>query len=232
MSAGRSALRHNRHQALLLPLSTPVSQCRKSGGTGESQGNVQPVSAVPLRMTRSIDIVVNSFSDMWSELAKSGTHPPYMLIDCSGSKGAAKLPRHVCHEFDCLFAGKLANELEECWPLSCWSKSFGTDIKTTVEKLLAIQVVTLPTDSVTNEKPGQGFAQLHRHFRKFNVVQGPNNKQLFFRYYDPRLIYNVLQALDFQQVTEFFGPLKALVVAETGGRTITIKAAELAGQAA
>lgn len=185
-------------------------------------------------MTRPIDIVVNSFSDMWSELAKSGTPPPYMLIDCSGLKGGvAKLPRHVCHEFDCLFAGKLANELADVGPYLGRLKSFGTDIKTTVEKLLAIQVATLLlTDSVTNEKPGQVFAQLHRHFRKFNVVQGPNNKQLFFRYYDPRLIYNVLQALDFQQVTEFFGPLKALVVAETGGRTITIKAAEFAGQAA
>ena len=85
---------------------------------------------------------------------------------------------------------------------------------------------------MTNEKPGQVFVQLHRHFRKFNVVQGPNNKQLFFRYYDPRLIHDVLQALDIQQVTEFFGPLKALVVAETGGRTITIKATEFAGQTA
>jgi hypothetical protein len=176
---------------------------------------------------------MSTFSETWSDLANSGRFSPYVLIDCAGLQGGStKLPRHICFEFDCLFAGRLATELADVGPYLGRLKSFARDIEKTVENLLAIQVGTLlVAEHGSNDIPSQAFAQLHRHLRKFNIVQGPNDKQLFFRYYDPRLIYSVLQALDSQQVNEFFGPINALVVTDTSGRTITIKATDFTNPA-
>lgn len=173
---------------------------------------------------------MSTFSETWSELAKSGRFAPYLLIDCAGLQGgAARLPRHICVEFDSLFAGSLATELADVGPYLGRLKSFAQDIEKAVENLLAIQIGTLlVAEHGPHDNPSQAFAQLHRHLRKFNIVQDPNGKQLFFRYYDPRLIYDVLQALDRQQVNEFFGPINALVVTQAGGRTITMKAEDFA----
>ena len=64
------------------------------------------------------------------------------------------------------------------------------------------------------------FSQLHRHFRKFNVVYDPDGKPLFFRYYDPRVIVEVLSVLEPQQLDAFFGPVESLVLVDGEARTV------------
>jgi len=49
--------------------------------------------------------------------------------------------------------------------------------------------------------------------RKFNVVYAPDGKPLFWRYYDPRVIVDVLKVLDDRQLEAFFGPMEHLCVA-------------------
>ena len=85
---------------------------------------------------------------------------------------------------------------------------------------------------VPEDKPGLGvtttFTQLHHRFRKFNTVEGPDGKQLFFRYYDPRVIVDVLKALNSKQIEEFFGALAAIALTSQNKQTITVSKDQLA----
>lgn len=170
-----------------------------------------------------------SFNDVWSSLAQPGKPMPFMLIDCAGIEGgAAQLPRHIFSEFECLFAGTLAVELGDVGPYLGRIKSFNTEVAKTVEDLLARQVgmLVLPEDNSLTRITAT-FSQLHRHFRKFNTVEGPDGTSLFFRYYDPRVIMNVLIALDTSQVEEFFGPVKAFMLTGKNKQTTTVSKEQL-----
>ena len=43
---------------------------------------------------------------------------------------------------------------------------------------------------------------------------------MFFRYYDPRVIVDVLTVLDTSQLESFFGPVQALVLVDNAKRAV------------
>lgn len=51
------------------------------------------------------------------------------------------------------------------------------------------------------------MAELHRHFRKFLLVQTEDGEELYFRFYDPRVLRIFLPTCDEAQLREFFGPV-------------------------
>jgi hypothetical protein len=163
-----------------------------------------------------------SFTEIWFSLAQPGKPLPFMLIDCAGFEdGAAQLPRHIFSRMECLFTGNLATELADVAPYLGQLKSFSTEVAKTVEDLLARHIGTLILPEVSpNEGTSTTFSQLHLHFRKFNMVNGPDNKQLFFRYYDPRVIMNVLSVLNKDQIEEFFRHVDSIVLTIPKGQTI------------
>jgi hypothetical protein len=158
---------------------------------------------------------VPTFEQFWSQLQQSGAALPYVMIDCAGVEGGAeRLPRAAFSEFECLFTGDLADELEDVAPYLGQALSWGEEVQAVIEDLMKRQVATL----VTLRPPPDGaeppsFAQVHRHLRKFNVVYAPDGKPLFWRYYDPRIIVDVLKVLDDRQLEAFFGPMEQLCVA-------------------
>lgn len=171
-----------------------------------------------------------AFTEIWSQLQQPGQPAPYVLIDCAGVEGGAeRLPRDIFDEFECLFTGDLAEELEDVAPYLGRLGSLGPEAQAVVEDLLARHLgilVTLPPPAGNDEPPS--FAAVHRHFRKFNVVYGPEGKPLFFRYYDPRVIIDVLKVLDEQQLNSFFGPMDQLCLAGVDGGIVQCEPA--AGQ--
>lgn len=48
---------------------------------------------------------------------------------------------------------------------------------------------------------------LSRHFRRFLMVKTEEGKQLYFRFYDPRVLRIFLPTCDTQQLKDFFGPI-------------------------
>ena len=62
------------------------------------------------------------------------------------------------------------------------------------------------------------LAGLERHFRKFLIVKQDGGGQLYFRYYDPRVLRIVLPTCDGGQLEEMFGPVKAYVVEDEDPR--------------
>ena len=162
-----------------------------------------------------------SFGEIWTGLKQAGGGTPYLLLDCAGlDAGAAALPRDACAELECLFTGELAQELADFAPYLGRVKDFEGDTPGVTEDLLKRHVGMLVVLPPAAEGEAPSFAQLHRHFRKFNVVYGPEGKPLFFRYYDPRVIVEVLSVLEPRQLDAFFGPIDSLVLVDAEARTV------------
>ncbi|GEO04184.1 hypothetical protein AAE02nite_18480 [Adhaeribacter aerolatus] len=50
-------------------------------------------------------------------------------------------------------------------------------------------------------------SELHLHFRKFLLVQTEEGEELYFRFYDPRVLRIFLPTCNEAQLREFFGPV-------------------------
>lgn len=162
-----------------------------------------------------------TFGEIWTGLKQAGGATPYLLVDCAGlDAGAAALPRDACAELECLFTGDLAQELADVAPYLGRIKAFEGEVPGVVEDVLKRHVGMLVVLPPTPEGDGPSFSQLHRHFRKFNVVYDPDGKPLFFRYYDPRVIVDVLTVLEPQQLRDFFGPVAGLVLTGASGAAV------------
>ena len=51
------------------------------------------------------------------------------------------------------------------------------------------------------------LAVLRSHFRKFLIVDAPNDESWYFRFYDPRVLARFLPTCDAAQLADFFGPV-------------------------
>ena len=58
---------------------------------------------------------------------------------------------------------------------------------------------------LTSDKP---LKDLRTHFRHFLTVKLPDGKQVYFRYYDPRVLRLFLPTCLPEETTQFFGPVK------------------------
>lgn len=56
------------------------------------------------------------------------------------------------------------------------------------------------------------FEECRRHFRKFLLVKTELGQQLYFRFYDPRVLKVFLPTCDKDQILEFFGPIESFIV--------------------
>ena len=56
------------------------------------------------------------------------------------------------------------------------------------------------------------MAELHKHFRKFLLVQTETGTELYFRFYDPRVLKVFLPTCDKQQTAEIFGPVNYFLI--------------------
>lgn len=52
------------------------------------------------------------------------------------------------------------------------------------------------------------FEDVYKHFRKFLTIKTEDGEQLYFRFYDPRVLRIFLPTCDAQQLREFFGPVR------------------------
>ena len=49
------------------------------------------------------------------------------------------------------------------------------------------------------------FTELHKHFRKFLLIKAEDGQELYFRFYDPRVLRLFLPTCDTGQIRELFG---------------------------
>ena len=55
---------------------------------------------------------------------------------------------------------------------------------------------------------------MRKHFRKFLLVEGPEGDELYFRYYDPRVLPTYLATCVVEEVGEFFGDLECFACSD------------------
>jgi len=106
-------------------------------------------------------------------------------------------PEHLC-----LYRGELDLDLQEAAPWLVrlaadapftrwvleegWGKNWG---------IFASAPETLP--------------RLRRHLRRFLLVRDPNGRQLYFRYYDPRVLRTYLPTCNSEELETVFGPVSS-----------------------
>ncbi|MBX3438077.1 MAG: DUF4123 domain-containing protein [Planctomycetaceae bacterium] len=56
--------------------------------------------------------------------------------------------------------------------------------------------------------------QLRKHFRRFLLVEGPDGRQLYFRFYDPRVLPTFLQTCTPSEAEQFFGPVTGFAICD------------------
>jgi hypothetical protein len=126
----------------------------------------------------------------------------FALLDGAGIPGLLdKLQQAPGLDFECLFSGEQEPGVAEVapyiarleegsefagWTMSGWGQRRGIFVQTPDD-------VELPA--------------LRRHFRKLNMVYGPNGNSMLFRYYDPRVLWMFLSVCARQQVNSMFGPV-------------------------
>ncbi len=57
----------------------------------------------------------------------------------------------------------------------------------------------------------EDMKSLHKHFRKFLMVKTEEGEELYFRFYDPRVLRIFLPTCDKDQLKEFFGPVESYI---------------------
>jgi hypothetical protein len=62
--------------------------------------------------------------------------------------------------------------------------------------------------------------ELYRHLRKFLIVKQEDGKELYFRFYDPRVLREFLPTCSADQLKDLFGPLEAYIMENDEGMVI------------
>ena len=59
--------------------------------------------------------------------------------------------------------------------------------------------------------------KVYRHLRKFLIISTEDGRELYFRFYDPRVLRVFLPTCDRDQLREFFGPIEAFIAEDENG---------------
>jgi hypothetical protein len=83
------------------------------------------------------------------------------------------------------------------WLLSGWGQSWGIFANSSAE-----------------------IEDVRRHLRRFLIVQDPNGKDLYFRFYDPRVLRVYLPTCTVFETKQFLGPINAYLMESETGKSV------------
>jgi pSer/pThr/pTyr-binding forkhead associated (FHA) protein len=131
--------------------------------------------------------------------------PLFALLDASREPSVLKVILESKEEYQSLYEGPQGAQLAHFAPYlirvpqksplletlvqQAWSKSWGVFL--------------------TCDKP---LKDLRTHFRHFLTVKLPDGQQVYFRYYDPRVLRLFLPTCLPEETTQFFGPVKHFLI--------------------
>ncbi len=82
---------------------------------------------------------------------------------------------------------------------------------------------------LVSERP---MAELRKHLRRFLMVEDPQGRNVYFRYYDPRVLRLFLPTFLPDELRDFFGPIKAYLVEAENGAALLEFRPDVTGKAA
>ena len=129
----------------------------------------------------------------------------YVLLDGARDERIVQKIHYYECAHECLFFGDIPEELAEVAPY-----------------LVELEPVGWFSSWLISEGWGdswgiyvQSYADLEtlrRHFRRYLRVKSPDGENLFFRYYDPRVLRVYLPTCDSRELEYVFGPVKNFIV--------------------
>jgi hypothetical protein len=124
----------------------------------------------------------------------------YLLLDAAKMDGLIHTARELNKNCECLYKGGSEEELADYAP---YIFSFEQD----TEFAVWIHHNGFGNSWGIFVNSEESMEVIYKHFRKFLMVKTEEGKQLYFRFYDPRVLRIFLPTCDAQQLAEFFGPI-------------------------
>lgn len=134
------------------------------------------------------------------EVLRNAPEPVFALLDAARDDHVLDLLRRSNERYQSLYEGRPGKELDQWAPHLAelqkdslllvwllhdgWGKSWGVYL--------------------TCSKP---FAEIRRHFRQFLLVRTEDKQELYFRFYDPRVLRSFLPACARDEAASFWGPV-------------------------
>lgn len=114
-------------------------------------------------------------------------------------------------EFRCLYRGELDNDMTLCAPYL---------MRIQKPSIVALELIKAMFDNnagiLVRVVPGADIDLIRRHFRKFLLVRMPDQKVVYFRYYDPRVFREYHPTCNSTELKYIFGPLVSRYIVPTG----------------
>lgn len=129
---------------------------------------------------------------------------PFWVFDSASDPSALTEFQQQANEHLCLFRGHEEDYLKNVAPFLFdfdWKSKFTT-------RLISKNWGMSNTVGINSN---DGFSYIFKHLRKFLMVKTEDGQQLYFRFYDPRVLRIFLPTCDASQLKEFFGPVEEFI---------------------
>jgi hypothetical protein len=127
----------------------------------------------------------------------------YLLIDACGENSIPPRMRRLGAQACSLYSGDAERDY---WAVAPYLCQYSPDLKDWIVQHLPGKPWGYIVESPLSQE------ELRRHFRRFLMVEGPEGKSLYFRFYDPRVIQLFYESTTQATAKRFFGPLRRLIL--------------------
>jgi hypothetical protein len=135
-----------------------------------------------------------------------GRHEPlYAVLDAARDRAVLKLLQSFGEEVQSLYDGRRGEQIADVAP-----------------HLVRVPAGSRLLEALLREGWGKSwgifalcdasFAELRRHLRRFLVVQTEDRSELYFRFYDPRVLRPFLESANDEERRAFFGPISEFLL--------------------
>jgi hypothetical protein len=128
----------------------------------------------------------------------------YLLLDAARMEDEIEIAKEMNPDFDSLYRGRSEETLSSVAPYIFKVNRGEQFEKWYFEKGWGVSwgVLVYSQDDMKS---------LHKHFRQFLMVKTEDGEELYFRFYDPRVLRIFLPTCDKQQLKEMFGPVDCFI---------------------
>jgi hypothetical protein len=143
----------------------------------------------------------------------------YIILDAARMDGLIFKARELNERHICLYEGDSEKFLGTVAPwlfrLERDSEFSDWILKEGLQKKWGIVIIT----AIDQEA-------LYAHLRKFLIINTDQEKELYFRYYEPQVMQAFLPTCDAEHLLEFFGPVQSFVVESAEGSMLEFRLKE------
>jgi hypothetical protein len=126
----------------------------------------------------------------------------YALLDAAREPSIPAMLESVPEAHQSLYEGPKAEELA---PYAPYLVELGADSPL----LAALALRGLGKSFVVFVTAARPFDEVRRHFRRFLMAEAEDGQEVYFRFYDPRVLRVFLRTCTREELAEFFGPIHA-----------------------